>query len=115
MKINYYSTADVDYVNEVKKCRTLKQLFDVILNYRVLAEDAYNKVDLMNEGDFKRFLIGMKKETAGDCPGDKWVKEFGMIILPEKILKISLIASQYHVPFGAAYHRIEQQMGAGSP
>jgi hypothetical protein len=37
----------------------------------------------------------------------KWMEMYGSILLPKIILEVGLISVMFHVPFGAAYHRMK--------
>jgi hypothetical protein len=106
MKIKPTSQTGESYSKEIRSCKTLRRLRYTTKKYGDLTQDAYEAATHMTEPDFIRFVGGLRKEEKGIFPGDKWVEEFGMILLPARILKVELVAFQFKVPFGCAYHRI---------
>lgn len=103
-EISYYSECDQEYVRAVKRCKSLAELQEIVTEYRELAEDSYKVVEKMDEKSFEEFCKGRNKRQ----PHFKWMNEYGAVLLPEKILKIGLLAGQFNVPFGTAYHRVKQ-------
>jgi hypothetical protein len=103
MNISYYDNCDTDYVKAVRNCKTLDELKLVVTTYRELAEDAYQTVEKMDDTLFEQFCKGRKKTR----PSMKWMEMYGAVLLPRKILEIGLIACQFGVPFGCAYHRVK--------
>jgi len=101
MNITHYSNCDIDYVKAVKKCKTLDELKGIVEEYRELAEDAYQTVQKMDDPLFEQFCKGRNKTK----PSLNWMEIYGPVLLPKRILELGLIAAQFHVPFGVAYHR----------
>ena len=103
MNISYYDNCDTDYVQAVKKCKTLDELKQIVREYRELAEDAYLIVEKMDDTLFEQFCKGRNKTK----PSLKWMEMYSAVLLPERILKIGLISVHFNVPFGTAYHRVK--------
>jgi len=103
MNINHYSECDVEYVKAVKKCKTLDELKSIVKEYRIIAEDAYQSVQQMDDLLFEQFCKGRNRSK----PSLKWMELYGAILLPRLILEVGLVAVQFHVPFGAAYLRLK--------
>lgn len=103
MDISYYSECDVDYVKSVKKCKTLEELKRIVTQYREIAEDAYQSVQKMDDLLFEQFCKGRNKTK----PSLKWMEIYGPVLLPKTILEVGLVAAQFRVPFGTAYHRMK--------
>ena len=103
MKITHYSECDVDYIKAVRKCKTLEELKKIVLEYREIAEDAYQAVQKMDDLLFEQFCKGRNRLK----PSMSWMELYGAILLPKTILTVGLIATRFHVPFGAAYYRMK--------
>lgn len=104
MKITHYSECDIAYVAAVKKCKTLGELQEIVTEYREIAEDAYQVVQKMDDTLFFQFCKGRNKSK----PSLKWMKMYGAVLLPAMIIEVGMMASQYHVPFGAMYLRLKE-------
>jgi hypothetical protein len=104
MNISHYDQCDVDYVKAVKSCKTLAELKQIVTEYRELAEDAYQVVSKMDDLLFEQFCKGRNKSK----PSMKWMETYGPVLLPRMILELGLIACQFGVPFGVAYHRVRE-------
>ncbi len=104
MKITYYSECDVDYVKAVKSCQSLDELRSIVTEYREIVEDAYQAVQKMDDTLFLQFCKGRNKSK----PSQKWMEMYGAVLLPAIILEVGLKASQFHVPFGVVYLRLQE-------
>jgi hypothetical protein len=103
MEISYYDNCDTDYVKKVKTCHSLNELKSIVREYRELAEDAYQAVEKMDDLLFEQFCKGRNRSK----PTMRWMEMYGAVLLPRRILEIGLIACQFGVPFGCAYHRVK--------
>lgn len=108
IEISYLSETARDYSLELRKCLTLDDLRKFVDRYKEIAPDAYFRVIPMTEEDFKEYIKGLKKETAGRFSGEKWALKYGAIILPELLMRIELIAIKYKTPFGLAWIRAHE-------
>lgn len=115
MHIGYLSECAKDYTAGLKKCcDSLDRLAVFVKEWRELAPDAYAAVfpdgsdKTITEEEFAEFQRGHKIESRGKYAGDEWAAKYGMIILPEILLRVELIAEQYKVPFGTAFVRLEE-------
>lgn len=104
LKITYLSENGKDYVDLIKKCKSLDELKKIVTEYKELAEDAYQKTMQLSNEEFSEFISGRDKRK----PSEKWIEEYGMILLPRTILEAGLIAVECHVPFGCAYIRMKE-------
>ena len=103
MKITYYSECDTEYVKAVKNCQSLNELKSIVAEYREICEDAYQAVEKMDDTLFEQFCKGRNKRK----PSLTWMEMYGAILLPKTILEVGLVACQFHIPFGTAYHRMK--------
>ena len=86
----------------MKICKTLDELKSIVAEYREIAEDAYQAVQKMDDTLFFQFCKGKNKSK----PSMKWMEMYGAVLLPAKILEVGMMATQFHVPFGAMYLRL---------
>ena len=103
MIITHYSECDTDYVKAVRSCKSLDELKAIVTEYREIAEDAYQCVQKMYDLLFEQFCKGRKKFK----PSMKWMGMYGPVLLPKIIMEVGIVAAQFHVPFGVAYHRMK--------
>jgi hypothetical protein len=109
VEIGYLSTTDKGYSIAIRKVKTLNELKEIVAYYRPIAEDAYEHVVKLNESDFEKFLTDLKKAPrAKGKTAERIVDEWGDIIMPAILLKVSLTAIHFHAPFGTAYIRMKE-------
>ena len=108
MNINHYSECDTEYVKAVRTCKTLDELKSIVTEYREIAEDAYQCVQKMDDLLFEQFCKGRGKYK----PSLKWMEMYGPVLLPRVIVEVGIVAAQFHVPFGVAYHRVKDIAGS---
>lgn len=106
--ITYVSDQPDDYGKALDQCGTLDELRAVTAAYAPVAADAKAKAEQMDDAAFKRFQAGLKKERAGKFAGEPFAVEFGCILMPKVMFKVSMVAQQFGAPWGAAYMRLEQ-------
>ena len=96
-----------EYAKAIRKAETLEELRETLVYYVSIAPDAYDRSLLMNEIGFKDFKTKLK--YAGRKMPQKWTEEFidnyGDIVLPRDMMMASLLANQFHAPWGTAFIR----------
>ena len=108
--IGYCDEPDKEYQKGLDSAKTLEELRKHVEYYEPLFPDAYKVVMLktMDEEAFKIFRKGLKKERKGIFQGDKFVEQFGDIIIPALLLSVGVVAMKACVPFGCAYIRAKE-------
>lgn len=106
--IHYTSEQPADYAKALSDADTLAKLREVVADWKDLAADAVEVVEGMSEADFKSFRKGMAKERRGIFAGEKFAIKYGAVQLPAALFKISILAVQYHVPWGLMYTRLKE-------
>jgi len=76
---------------------------EFIHEWRELAPDAEQAA---NAEGFEFEKDAMEMERRGRFSGEDAVRRFGAIILPENLMRASMVAVQYHVPDGLALRRL---------
>jgi hypothetical protein len=111
MNIGYLSEFDKDYSLELKRCKTIDDLFAFTTKWREYAPDAYLAVwrEDFTLTNFEEFQKGLRKESRGKYAGDEWAAKYGMVVLPELMLRVMLVAGNFKVPFGCAFIRLQVQ------
>lgn len=106
MKISMFDEIPEQYAKALDKSDTLEKLRGVVAEYELVAGDAVDAVNAFTEQQFAEWRKALTKERRGGYMGEKLVDQFGPVLMPETMLKVSLVASAYKVPWALAYHRM---------
>lgn len=104
-KITYISENDKDYVAGLKQAQTFDAVYAHLKDWKFLAKDAWNVISRL-DFDWNEFQRGRLLEAKGQFAGDEWCEKYGAILMPELLLKVTMFAHQYTVPWGLAYIRL---------
>lgn len=106
--ISYADETDKDYQKGLDSCMSVKDLRKLAEYYSLLFPDMHKEVMLkmMDEETFNTFRRGLKKERKGVFQGEAFMRMFGIIILPNILMRVGCIATKFCVPFGTAYRRL---------
>jgi hypothetical protein len=107
----YTSETSEDYSFELRKCHTLDQLKNFVTEWRPFAPDAYKAImePPISEVDYKEYRHGALLESRGKYAGDIWAARFSAVLLPELLMRVSMIAIKYCCPFGTAWIRLKEE------
>lgn len=97
------------YAQAVTDATTLADLRTVMANYQPFAVDAQIVVESMNEDQFQEFRKGHAMEHRRTFAGAEWGNRYGCILLPYPMVKLTLLAGEFHVPESVMYWRICEQ------
>lgn len=106
--ITYISEQPTDYAEALGAADTLEKLRATTGNWIPLAEDANKVVVGMTPADFKAWRKGLAKERKGQFAGEEFMKKYGAVLMPEKMLKVSMIAMKFQAPWGCTYIRLKE-------
>lgn len=95
------------YSAMLSKCSTLAELRAHVLAYEDLALDAVAVVHEMTAADFREWQIGLKMERRGKFAGEDFMRRFGAVLMPQPMLRITMLADEYCVPFVVAHQRLK--------
>lgn len=103
--VPYTADYDMEWQEGLNKCRCLQDLKNLVEEFRPLVESAAKIVNNMTtEAQFKAFKSNLKKERKGEwCCDDA----AAMILIPTPMMHISMVAFNFHVPFGCAFNRMK--------
>jgi hypothetical protein len=96
------------YARHLTDAETLEQLREVMTLYSDLAIDAGRVVATMTDADFREFRRGLKQERKGRFAGAAWAAKFNAVLMPLPMLRIAIVAEQYHAPFNVTWKRIKE-------
>lgn len=109
--INYYTDDPTEaYQKAIRSAKNKQELVRVIVPFKVFAGDALKCARKFTDNDFNDFVKDLKrakKETDEEW-NMQFVKRFGDISMPIKLVVSSLMASQYCVPWGTSFIRCEE-------
>ncbi len=106
--ITYASDQARDYAQGLSGSRTLEQLREMVESYREIAQDAVNALPKDIE-EFLKFRSGLSKERKGKFSGLEFSNRFGSLIMPDIIVKVSMVAEKFKAPWGLCYLRMKEQ------
>lgn len=103
--ISYTSDQAADYTAGLTACKTLPDLVEFLGQYRAVFSDALDAAPNTDE-EFHEFRAGLLRERRGQFAGEEWATKYGAILMPELGMRVSMVANQFHVPWGCAYIRL---------
>lgn len=108
IRIHYTSDTCADYCAGLTKAKTLEALQTHVETYRRVADDAWKVVKEMDAPAFLRFLSGLRKERKGEFAGEEWASKYMAVLMPEILMRVSMVADQYGAPWGCAFIRLKE-------
>ena len=106
--IGYLTDAPEEYAKGLHGCTTIEQLRTFLAEWEELAPDAIAQFPNV-EKDFQRFRRAIGLEFKGKFCGKKNYELFSRLLLPARLFDAAVIAQQYHVPWGCAFKRLEEE------
>ncbi len=106
--LTYLSEQDRAWARALREADTLLALKRLCAAWGEWVPDARAVASRMTAAEFAEFRAGLLAKT-GDL---KWCALYGHIALPARLLEISMIAQQFHAPFGTAAIRHGELGGA---
>jgi hypothetical protein len=100
-----------EYAKAIRKAQTLSELIAAIGYYGECAEDAYQCAVNLSDEDFVDFRkeIGEAHKKKSEAWTMRFVERFGPISMPMKMFFASMVADQFHAPWGTAYIRCKEE------
>lgn len=102
-QITYRSEQPQDYAKELGTVETLEDLLDLLKRYETIAWDALDLAQKFDKKRFDDFLKALKKERKGIFSKSQ---DASVIMMPEIMFKVSIVAEQFKVPWGCAFIRL---------
>lgn len=107
-----YTTEDPTkkYVKALKKVKTKEELKKVLWFYREIAPEGLKDSEKFTDSD----VIQMQKDwkKANKEMAEKWteefIKKFGNILVPGRLLLTALTAERFKAPWGTAFIRLKE-------
>lgn len=108
IRIHYTSETAKDYTDGLTKAKTLPQLQEHVETYLRVANDAYQVTKGMTKPEFIEWRSGLAKERKGEFAGEPFALKYGAVLMPEILMRVSMVADEYKVPWGLAYIRLRE-------
>ena len=100
------------YAKDIRAAMNRSELVRAIEKYKEVADDALAQAKNLTDAEFTQFQADIKKASRPKV-APKWAEEFnrtfGAIAMPMKMLVCSLVAMEFHAPWGTAYIRCKEQ------
>jgi hypothetical protein len=100
-----------EYAEAVFNCDSLAELKKALRprgKWNNVALDAIAVVQAMKKDEWEEFHEGIKSERRGVFAGEEWVERYGAVLMPELMLKASVLARQFKVPWGCAFIQLRE-------
>ena len=111
-QITYYTEdPSKEYVLALRKVKTAKELIAILEYYKPLNPKGLQQAKKMTDKDVVDMHRDWKKASK---PGlsEKWVdtfvKRFGEVLVPDRLLQTALVAEKFKAPWGTAYIRLKE-------
>jgi len=88
------------------KDRTALRVF--LREWPTLAPDAIVAASTIKEADWSEWRRGLESERQGAFAGEAWAERFGAILMPARMLRVSMLMEQFQVPWGLAWIRLKE-------
>lgn len=108
MIVSHFDEIPEQYREALDKATTLPKLLAAVKLYGEVAIDAVQIVEKMTAADFYDWQAALKKERRGTFMGEADMERFGPLLMPETMVKVSIVADQFKVPWGLAYNRLRE-------
>jgi len=106
--VGYVSEQDALWSKMLSAVTSLDELQRLGAGWRAYCADAVGQISKMNADDFDDFQAALRKERRGTFCGEAAMNKFGCIIMPEFLMKVSMVADQFKVPWGLAFIRLKE-------
>ena len=104
-EVEYLSELSVEY-GRVANAKTLAELKKRLEAWKEIAWDAHDLVQSWRQDDWRAFKRARAIERTGQFAGEEAADRFGRVLLPEILIRVSLVAEQFLVPEGTAFKRL---------
>jgi hypothetical protein len=97
-----------DYSKGLSSANTLPKLISFLSEWEGLADDALTVAKGMSKEDFKTFRRCLKIERSGKFSGEAHAAIVGILMMPDLLIRPSVISLEYKVPWGMALIRLRE-------
>jgi len=109
LEIGYQSDTPMEYSRAIRRARTFTGLLRAVTKYRRVASDAFDLVSAMSAQDFADFQQHLPESGKPDgMPPLAWLERFSIVVMPDTMFRVSMIAAHFGAPWGCAFIRMKQ-------
>src|SRR5256885_2350286 len=109
--LHYLSELDRDWAKALSAATTWEALQNMVVAWKAWAPDALAVVETMNSETFKEFRAGLESERHKTFAGEPWARKYGALLIPARLMEITIRAEQFGVPFGTMAIRLAEVGG----
>lgn len=102
-----------DYRKGINAAKTPQALVNHVARYRLIADEAWYAAHRLLAGDYgapaeawSEWRLGLTAEGKGEFAGVEWAEKFAVILMPNPMFHVSLVAGQFMVPWSVAFKRL---------
>jgi len=92
------------YSEDITKAQNKYALVEILETWEWVAHDAL--IEARSIIDWADFRKGLKAERKGDYAGDEWAQKYSAILIPEKMMLVSIKEVEFKVPWIVVYKRM---------
>lgn len=110
VELSHYWVAR-DYAKELVEAGTLAALKELVKRYGELATDAQDALKDATQADFDEWKRGLAFERGGVYAGDDFARKFGAVLVPFKMMALTVLSKKFLAPEGVVYRRLQEVHG----
>ena len=95
--------APTEYANAIRQADTADELRGTLREWFPLAWDGSEQAQGMDAVDYLDFQEGLKDRRKQT---EKYSDRFGAILVPETMLRVTMVAEHFKVPWALAFNRL---------
>lgn len=105
-----YGTDDptARYTEGIVRAKNPTALRHFLAEWPTLAPDARVAATGIKSADWPEWRRGLEAERQGVFAGESWAERYGPILVPARMLRTSLVAERFMVPWGVAWIRLRE-------
>jgi len=111
MKEPHYLTEDpaADYARAIRGAKGFRQLLAAIKKWDTICGDAILRVERAKPGEWLMWRMAIKIAKRESSPPESVeiaMKDWGQVLMPAVMFRLSMVAQHYKAPWGTAYIRL---------
>jgi hypothetical protein len=109
VNIGYYSEPVKPYCAAIAAAKSPEELREKIRGFSLIAWDALKAANgIISGADWQEWRRGLRIERKGEFAGEEFARRYGAILMPEIMVRVTMLAEQYTAPWGTAYIRARE-------
>jgi hypothetical protein len=109
-EITYLTEPHAEYNAGITSAKTPADLVAFLEGWEELAPDALAVARAIDTPEaWTQWQEGLEKERRRKFAGEAWAARFAVIVMPEKMVRVTIAAEQFSVPWGLAWIRLAEE------